>query len=458
MIASAAYILRVPKDRRETLLDSYKEPPFFSPVPTVTEPVPRFDHSTRAPLIVFCSFEDGAITHIAEGWKGASAGTGLVCLNLRSLEPLKRPIPFKRLLKHAPKRFARHLRQRLNSGGKLPPKSAGAFIDTILELEPTLAPRLERFSKRRAERLRRLTSREKANLAEQKETLSTALALAGIGTNDVLAWSPTEREPRSFLEDLPQAYLREDAVLISDYSEMPGFDAVKQYPFAAREFRALDNPDIRLKVIMANRLLLEEQTGADLIYYNETFQSFVLVQYKSMNGGTKGPEFRWRTGDKLAEEIARMDIVLKALELEPHDASATSFRLHANPFFLKLCPRLVFNPDDKGLAQGMYFPLDYWKALATDPATMGPRDGRVITYDNVSRRLSNPDFLALVTHAWVGTTVPQSKLLEHVIESVIQSGKTVTLAVKAAIPPREAEIDVGDEQKGDPVDLDDLLR
>ena len=42
-----------------------------------------------------------------------------------------------------------------------------------------------------------------------------------------------------------------------------------------------ENPTDRrqaLTVIMANRTPLEEQTGADLIYYNETYGAFVLVQ------------------------------------------------------------------------------------------------------------------------------------------------------------------------------------
>jgi hypothetical protein len=43
-----------------------------------------------------------------------------------------------------------------------------------------------------------------------------------------------------------------------------------------------------------------------------------------------------------------------------------------------------------------------------------------------------------VASAWVGTTVPQSILLERVVESVIQTGKTVTLAVKSEVPPSDA--------------------
>jgi hypothetical protein len=458
VIAPAAYILLVPEDRRELLFESYAEPGIFSSEPAVSEPVPRFDHSRRAPLIVFCSFDDGAVTHIADGRKGASAGTGLVRLNLSSLEEIPRSIPFRNLLERAPKRFRRHLKSRLEGGGKLPPKSVGAFIDTVLELEPEIGSRLERFSRRRAERLRQLSRRGRLNLAQQKEALSTALDIAGIDTSEVLAWSPGEGEPMSFLDGMPEAHLREDAVLTSDYSDMPGFDIIKKYPFAARQFQATNNPTIRLKVIMANRLPLEEQTGADLIYYNETFRSFVMVQYKSMNQGKNGSEFRWAPDDKLAEEIARMDELLKVLSLEPHDPSAASFRLHSNPFFLKLCPRLIFNPDDKGLAKGMYFPLDFWKVLAADPITRGPRDGRVITYENVPRRISNRQFVNFVAQSWVGTTVPQSEVLEHVIETVIQTGKTVTLAVKDAIPARAADIDDNEgEENGDGRDFEDLL-
>jgi hypothetical protein len=95
----------------------------------------------------------------------------------------------------------------------------------------------------------------------------------------------------------------------------------------------------------------------------------------------------------------------------------------------------------------MYLPLDLWKSLASDPVTEGPRGGRFINYDNVGRKLTNPDFVTLAANAWVGTTVPQSVILEKVIETIIQSGKTVTFAVKSQFPSGEED----DEQ-----DLADL--
>jgi hypothetical protein len=70
---------------------------------------------------------------------------------------------------------------------------------------------------------------------------------------------------------------------------------------------------------MANRLPLEEQTGADLIYYNETFRSFILVQYKAMEEGSHGPEFRWQLNDHLADEINRMNKLLMAPAMRQQD-------------------------------------------------------------------------------------------------------------------------------------------
>jgi hypothetical protein len=442
MIASSGYVLRVPKDRRAILLDRGR-PYYFSSEASVAEPVPRFGHSSHAPLIVFCCFEKDAITHIADGRKGASAGTGLVRLNLTSLEPLPEPIKFRALLKRTPARLRAHLEEVLFGGGRIPPKTFAATIDAMLSVEPALSKRLSRFSEQRAALLRRLTKTGRENLAAQKETLTAALELAGLRTDEVLSWSPTEHAPRFFLEGMPEATLREDAMLVSDFSSVPGFDAIRQFPFATRVFESSRSVYLRvkLKVIMANRLALEEQTGADLIYYNETFRSFVMVQYKSMENGDKGPEFRWRPQDQLAEEITRMDVLLESLKTQPTDNTAASFRLHTNPFFLKLCPRLTFNPDDKGLTQGMYLPLDYWKSLATDSTTRGLRGGRLITYENVGRKLTNSEFVTIVANAWVGTTVPQSVVLEKVIESVIQTGKTVTLAVKSEAAPVAEDID-----------------
>ncbi len=247
-------------------------------------------------------------------------------------------------------------------------------------------------------------------------------------------------------------------MVIADFNTLPGFDAVMDTHFAVKEFVDRQDPESKLVIFMANRLPLEQQTGADLIYYHEHHNSFVLAQYKAMNKEGKEAVFRWQAGDQLADEIARMDEILKELEACPVDTSPKSFRMHRNPFFLKVCPRQVFNPDDKGLFPGMYFPLDLWKCLAADPATLGKQGGRVLTYGNATRRLSNSGFVTLVADGWVGTTVPQSAVLKRVILAVLETNKTVTFAVKrkAERAPAEAAEPAHDSDVVDYLPDDDI--
>ena len=432
MVTAGGYILHVPEHRRELLLHEAEHgDSFFRTKPYVSEPVPAFDHSRRAPLVVFASFEDGRITHIADGRKGQSAGTELVRLNLEDLQPLKRPVAFGEILSGTEKRIRHHLKRRLDQGGLLPPKSLGAFVDRITELDSSIGPRLARFSARRAMALRRIEPRARENLAYQKEALGLALEIAGLSRDGLLAWQPSDGDQQSFLDGLPGAQVREDAMLLSDFSTLPGFQATGEVThYGSKEFFSEQDPSIRLTVIMANRLPLEQQTGADLIYFNEAYRSFVMVQYKAMEKRNKETEFRWQVNDQFVDEIGRMETLLEELRKVRSGDDPDGYRFTDNPFFLKFCPRVVFNPDDKGLFKGIYLPLDLWKRADAVGRFKGERGGNVLTYENVGRRMNNSEFVMLVAGSWVGTTIEQSKVLGDLIRTVLATGKTVTIAIR----------------------------
>jgi hypothetical protein len=423
MIEAGGYILRVSEGRRDTLLG------YATPNQAVGEPVASFPLSARAPLIVFAAFDLGAITHVADGRKGIASGTKMVRLNLSSIQELAVPISHDRLLAEVPPRIRPVLSRRLREGGLLAPASFRAVIEAVASLAPDVAERLARFSAGRADAVARLTDRAREALAQQKESVGLALKISGLDTRQLLAWSPPlDGEPTSFLDGLPEARVREDAMVAHDLGQVPGFEAIKAYSFAARMFEAKGT---RLTVILANKLPLEQQFGTDLIYYNETYRSFVMVQYKAMErAGSGKAEFRLPS-PQLDAEIARMDATLAAISALSDDESRDSFRLHGNPFFLKLCARHVFNPDDGGLFPGMYLPLDYWRRLVLHEATEGTRGGRLVTFENVGRKLSESEFIPLVAGAWVGTGISQSTVLERVVREVIENGKAITLAVQS---------------------------
>jgi len=448
MVAAGGYILLVPSARRDLLLQEAEHGgSFYRSKPFVSEPVPRFDHSRRAPLAVFASFEDGFITHIAEGRKGQSAGTGLVRLNLEELQPLKRHLSFEEIVADVGIRVVRHVKQRLETGGLLPPKSLGAFVDRITELDETVGPRLSRYSERRAQALRRLEPRARENLAYQKEALGLALEIAGISRNDLLAWTSTDARQQSFLDGLPGAQVREDAMLLSDFSTVPGFEAVGETThYGSKVFASEEDSSKRLTVIMANRLPLEQQTGADLIYFNEAYRSFILVQYKAMDKRDEEVAFRWQETEEkgFCDQIRRMESLLAELRKLPSSNHPDGFRFSDNPFFLKFCPRVVFNPDDKGLFKGIYLPLDLWKRADVAGRFTGPGGGKVLTFNNVGRCINNSEFVGLVAGSWVGTSIEQSAKLSEIVRQVLETGKTVTIAIKHKPPPRTSDMEVAE--------------
>lgn len=450
-IAAAGYVLKVPSERREVLLNEAENGgSFYRSAPFVAEPVPNFDHSRRAPLVVFASFEDGKITHIADGKRGASAGTGLARLNMQDLKPLTRPIPFEELKSGVPKRIHAHLERVLSGGGILPPKTLGAFVDRIVELDASVGGRLARYSERRREALRRFEPRAKENLAFQKETLGIALEISGISRDELLAWQPAESSQQSFLDGLPGAQVREDAMLLADFSTVPGFETISEVThYGSKVFAKAEDPAVRLTVIMANRLPLEQQTGADLIYFNEAYRSFVMIQYKAMEKGKDQAEFRWQANDQFVQEIARMDALLAELGKIQSGSDPDGYRFSENPFFLKFCPRVVFNPDDKGLFKGIYLPLDLWKRAESAGRLKGSKGGNVLTFGNVGRRINNSEFVGLVSGSWVGTSIEQSAVLGPLIREVLASGKTVTFAIKHVVARAEHLDDIAEDPDDD---------
>jgi hypothetical protein len=216
-------------------------------------------------------------------------------------------------------------------------------------------------------------------------------------------------------------------MIVNDLMKVPGFELVQTLPYGAARFE--DEVGRRLTVINANRAGLEGTLGADLIYYNETYKAFVIVQYKPMEQIEHGSIFRFPNA-QLTREIGRMTTILENLKDRPPNGMRSGFRMMDNPFFIKLCPRVIFDPDDISLIRGMYLPLDYWQLIETDPTLVGPRGGRMVTFENVGRYFDNTEFIPLMTKGWVGTTPIQSDVLRPLIQEMIQMNRPLTIAVK----------------------------
>lgn len=419
MSRAAGFIVRLSSERREVFEDTYEEGIF-------AEPVAEFSHSRNVPLLCFILDDSSQITHIALGKRGRLAGTDLRRLNLERIFKLTNIVSVSSIYERLPTTVKKKLNEKLMNGGLLPPKSFEALINILSELAPESASILKRYSEERIRRIENLSSKSKEALAEQKEAVATALTIAGIDRDELLGWDVnTNKETSSFLDGLEQARLREDPMVVNDLMNLPGHEIIKTAPYNSVVF---ENDRSKLTVVLANRLPLEKQLGTDLIYYNETFSCFLMIQYKAMEEEAGESVYRF-PNQQLTEEIDRMKAVIGELKKCAPNMEADGYRLSENPFFLKICPRIVFNPDNVGLVKGMYLPLDYWELLSEHPSLVGPKGGRRLSYRNVRRYFDNSAFVTIASGGWVGTNINQSTVLQEAIRSTLDSGRAVVFAV-----------------------------
>ena len=421
-----AYILNVASQRRDALLEAV-----LDGRSRISEAVPRFSVGPRY-LVVFASFEEGSLTHFAEGKRGGRAATGSTLLQMHDLEPLARPVPFGELMGAVPASVRRHLQRYLSLGGLLPPKTNEAVVDFVLDADRGFYNRLDRLIIR-ANRSWSLSEQTAHILGLQKDALGIALRAGGIELDPLTEWSARamRRHGRFFLEGITPRYM-ENSMVREDFETVPGLELFDATGTTVRHFESKKRPSRRMTVIMAANEPLERKTGVDLIYFNEEYESFTMVQYKVMESEPGGPAFNLRSNDRLFGQIQRMDEVWEQIRIESMEPEPSAFRFSRNPFFLKFCPRKPLEPDSTAMFPGMYIPLSFWKRLHASGSLVGPRGGNVLTYDNVGRWLTNSDFITLLSRSWVGTSPGESALLKEVIRKVLTPDSVTVYAYQHA--------------------------
>lgn len=415
----AGYILKLTDDRYSSLRwNLYNK---------FVEPVPDFNHSRNIPLICFITNQSGNITHIGMASRGLRAGTDLSKLNIEEIHKLQNVISATKIADNAHPNVKYNITLKVISGGLLSKKSFEEFLAIFLREAPETVSILGKFTRERRQRIEKLTPSARKSLAEQQEAVLTAMNIAGIDRNQALGWDYTETEkPISFLDGINCIRLREDSMIVNDLNNMPGYNLIKSTKFSSSVF---ENEETRLTVLLANRLPLEELLGTDLIYFNENFKCFVMVQYKVME--KESNDYRFRLPNKqLSEEISRMDSILTQIKKINRNDKIDHYRINEDPFFIKICPRLEFDPDNVGLSNGMYIPLDYIKMLEKDKCIEGKWGGKAITYENVGRYFDNTAFKTIVEGGWIGTNPNQSLLVEKIIKDILENKKTVVIAMK----------------------------
>jgi hypothetical protein len=332
-------------------------------------------------------------------------------------------------------------------GSKIPVKTWNNVIEVIKKQRPDTARDIDRLCTLQDISSYRFSGEATDILLQEREAIGIALDIFS-GSNklrkDVIgSWAP-EREQiseineelmeaklkkptpgfSSFLSGIETRHLQEESALQHDLFSWDGIT-----PMHDAGISIFNQGERKLEVIYANRNSLENTLGVDLIYYNEAYNSFMLVQYKLMK--EENHEFVYRPDQQLNDELERMETFCKSFIASNKIIKHEDIRLNTDGFMLKLVPNHGIKPVAGELIKGMYVTREYMNFLIGANGPKGVKGGAKITFGNSPRYLTNTEFSQSVNRGWIGTRGVQSETLRKLIKQFYETGRAVLVAYES---------------------------
>ena len=368
-------------------------------------------------------FKRDIITHWSLARSTRRVATGKVHVEFTNIT--RTNVPLAEIEKRIDSAIRQHIvRARSGIGGRVPPASWQALKDALREIDPASRGALDRLERLR-DRSPQPTPRAGVEIVNQQRD-ATGLILDMFDSsrrlrNRVLeAWEPPRATDRlkSFLDGLPTVRTIEDQLIARDTVSFTGAHKV-QFTVAGAVF---DMGNRTLEVFNVNRHSIEEELGVDLIYLNDAFDAWTLVQYKLLEGDFRTKGGIYRVDPAFDKALKKMDRFRAG---EPDDWQIKhghgSYRLCGDGFYFKLCRRVQVEPLSTELLPGMYLPRLFIEAALADSTFSGPQGGRIISSENVARHLTNTIFADLVRDGWIGTRgIISSRIRAFLTESLTE--------------------------------------
>lgn len=438
--SSTGMLVRFDEDRRADLLRERVE----GDLSPFTDALSVRDWVLGGVTIALLSFSEDTIDFICLARKRKQVVTSKNRVEFSSIVSLS-PISIKALEARLSQQIQKHfIRVSRGVGGIFPQATWLLLLDAIKAERPGIASEIDRLVGLLQFSGYRITGDSAEILLQERDALGIALDIFS-GSNKLRdrvlgEWAPSEEQlaeideeeqtaelaPRvggisSFIKGIPKQYLQEEAAIQHDLFNWPGMT-----PMHAAGVSVFNSGDRRLEVIYANRNSLEQTLGVDLLYYNESFQSFVLVQYKLMR--EENGEMLYRPDPQLRSELALMDSFSTANRLTGSISTHEQFRLNDDGFMLKLVPQKGLRPASGELIKGMYVAREYMNFLIGPNGPVGPRRGSKITFENAPRYMTNSQFTAFVNEGWIGTRGVQSSDIRTMLERFYETGRALVVA------------------------------
>lgn len=111
----------------------------------------------------------------------------------------------------------------------------------------------------------------------------------------------------------------------------------------------------------------------------------------------------------------------------PTDGTS-GYRLSGDGLYFKFCSRVQLEVLSETLMPGMYLPREYLLSLLEDPDARGELGGRLVSFKNTGRHITNSFFSDLLRDGWIGTRGISSDKVAEIVRKAVEGGRSVTLA------------------------------
>jgi hypothetical protein len=256
-------------------------------------------------------------------------------------------------------------------------------------------------------------------VSTERDAIGLVLRVADLDEelNDIVKWNIADFDTPHFLKNLNGLNLREDQLIINDFTCFGSLKVIKEYKNTTC---TLSNGRNTVSIIYANRTPLENNIGVDLIYYGHNHQTFIFVQYKRLVEENKKYIYRANNDKSLIKEIDRMDNLKTHIIEDVYD-----FRINNEVFYFKFCKEKqdIYTKD---LCQGFYLPKDFFDLIYNRQKK--ENKSVVFSYDVVERYLNNTLFIELIKSGLIGTKYINADSISKIINETLESGKSLILA------------------------------
>jgi hypothetical protein len=354
------------------------------------------------------------------------------------------------------KSLQNHFIRARDSDGLVPKATWSSVVQLLKKIRPNQATEIDRLLSLAKFSGFHFSSQYAEILALEREAIGISLDIFS-GNNKlretVLSeWAPNESSVTQINEERLEALLQPESS--THLSFLSGISTYHQSEESALQHDLMNWPEMtathnigysifqqgerRLELIYANRNALEATLGVDLIYFNKSYEQFVLVQYKAMR--EEGDVARYRPDAQLTKQLDQMNTFNQSQKRSTEIESDSQYRLNSDGFFFKLVPKATLRPATGELIKGMYLPLEYMNFLVGPRGPKGSNGGSNITFRNAPRYLTNSQFSSSVNSGWFGTRGTQTEVVKSLIKQFYETGSAVVLAIENLNPsPKNAK-------------------